>query len=198
MKIHLVRHFPAVKNAEVEKLLGATKGGALRQLDTQKAARLAPIFRAQLADGNPHFALLGHSPTIRAAATILICTVGMANGVPVVEVPELYWPDDASIAGIMPDFLAHNIDTSKWSDQGLADLNQLGKTGADGIRRVLAEKGITEGDVFFVGHGPLIVSTAYHLAGNTPEAKAYCLGCAAGEGSRFVIEGDKVTFVSLQ
>ncbi|MBI2476105.1 MAG: hypothetical protein HYV67_02595 [Candidatus Taylorbacteria bacterium] len=196
MKIHVVRHFPAVKNVEVEKMLGATKGGALRPLDIQKAARLAPIFRAKLEAEKPKFTLLGHSPTIRAAATMLITTVGIADGAPVVEVPELYWTDE-NIAGTMADFKAHDVDVSKWSAEGLAALDRLGQTGADGICRVLDEGKVTQGDVFFVGHGPLTLAVAYRLAG-TPEAKQFCLGCVAKEGSRFVVDGDKVAFVPFE
>lgn len=81
--------------------------------------------------------------------------------------------------------------------RGLEALDKLGKQGADGIRRVLAEKGIDQGDVYFVGHGPLTVSTAYHLAGNTSEARAFCLACPANEGSRFIVEGEDITFVPL-
>ncbi|MFA6992551.1 MAG: hypothetical protein WC269_04720, partial [Candidatus Gracilibacteria bacterium] len=177
LRYHIVRHLPAVKNAAAEKAFGATEGAKLRQLDTAKAAKLAPIFREKLADENPHFTLLGHSPTIRTAATMLLVTVGMANpATPVVEVPELYWTD-ASIEGIMADFTAHNINISKWSSEGLAALDTLGKTGANGIRRVLAEKNVTEGDAMFVGHGPLTVAIAYHLAGNTAGAKEFCLKC---------------------
>lgn len=199
MKIHLVRHFPANKNisAEAEKTFGSVKGGILRPLDTQKAATLSPKFRALLADENPHFTLLGYSPAVRTAATLLITTVGLAKGVPpLVEIPELYWTDE-TIAGLMPDFKVHDVDTAKYSPKGLEALDQLGKQGADGIRRVIAEADITEGDVLFVGHGPLTAATAYHLAG-TEEAKQYCLSVLAKEGSRFVVEGTKVTFVPLE
>lgn len=196
MRIHIVRHFPAVKNAEVEKAFGATEGGKLRPLDTEKAVLLAPIFRAKLEEEHPHFTLIGHSPTIRAASTMMIVTVGIANGVPVVQVPEMYWTDE-SIAGIMADFKAHDVNTSKWSSEGHMALYKLGMTGAAGIRRVLAEKKVTNGDILFVGHGPLTSITAALLAG-TEEAMQFCLSCTAKEGSKFVVEGTKVTFVPLE
>lgn len=198
MKIHLVRHFPADKaiSAEAEKTFG-TRGGILRPLDTVKTAQLAPKFRELLQVTEPQFTLLGHSPTVRAAATLLIGTVGLANGAPApIVVPELYWTDE-SIAGIMADFKVHDVNTGEWSAEGLAALDVLGKQGADGIRRVLTEANVTEGDVLFVGHGPLTAATAYNLAG-TWKAKDLCLSVLAKEGSRFVVEGEAVRFIPLE
>jgi len=198
VRAHIVRHFPAIKNKKIEEVLGATEGAKLRPLDTFKVAKLAPIFRAKLAAENPHFALLGNSPTVRTAATMLIATVDIADAeCPTVEIQELYWTDE-SIAGIMPDFTAHGINTSKWSHAGLEALDLLGKTGASGIVQAITELRVTKGDVLFVGHAPLTISTAYHLAGNTSEAREFCLSCTAGEGSRFVIENGKVSFVPLE
>ena len=198
MTRHIVRHFAAedikftVNGAEV------TIPNKYRHLDLKKAEEMAVKFRQHLIAGgisDTDIKLRGHSAAFRTKYSLLLGTVGIANGTPVVEIPELSIGSDPDSLLMIEGFKAHGVKVWEYSPEQIAACDRIGARGAEPIKA--AEAGITDGETIWFTHAPISAFFALHLAGNPAGARERLLRLPSNEGDRLVVEGDKITLVPL-
>lgn len=198
MKRHIVRHFAAQDIKFPVNGVDVTIPNQFRHLDLEKAENMARQFRQKLTTGaSLGIQLRGHSAAFRTKYTLLLATIGICDDAVVVEIPELSIGSDPDSKLMIEGFKAHNVKIWEYSPEQIAACDRIGARGARAIEAAEAKFGITSGETIYFTHAPISTFFAIHLAGITTFAGAELLRLPNNEGSRFVVDGEKISLIPL-
>jgi hypothetical protein len=128
---------------------------------------------------------------------LLLATIGICDGTPVVEIPELSVGSDPDSLLMVEGFKAHNLMIQEYSEEQIAACDRIGERGAKAIVAAEAKLGITWGETIYFTHAPILAFFALHLAGNSSSTRDWLLGLPSNEGDRLVVQEELITLVPL-